>query len=144
MLVTLTSTYAIDYTRQYVSIPEQYFNDPSALNVKSNLQSKQYHDFIHTLYRYDKANLQKVDQLFENAATSSGKTPTLKLASSPPQRKKREIIFRPLFLYREQNYKKEHIPEKFPYQYQHQQHYEPVAQSQNYFDPDYSQNTVYG
>lgn len=134
MLVTITSAYAIDYTRQYVSIPEQYFNDPSALNVKSNLQSKQYHDFIHTLYRYDKANLQKVDQLFESAA-SSGKTPALKSAS-PPQRKKREIIFRPLFLYREQNYKKEQIPEKYPYKYQHQQHYEPVPESQNYFYPD--------
>lgn len=44
----------------------QSFNDQSALNVKSNLQSRQYQDFIHTLYRYDKDNLKRVDNLFAN------------------------------------------------------------------------------
>lgn len=40
------------------------FNDQSALSVKSNLQSQQYQDFIHTLYRFDKDNLKRVDNLF--------------------------------------------------------------------------------
>lgn len=40
------------------------FNDQSALNVKSNLQSKQYQDFIRTLYHRDAGNLARVDDLF--------------------------------------------------------------------------------
>lgn len=40
------------------------FNDQSALNVKSNLQSKQYQDFIRTLYHHDAGNLARVDDLF--------------------------------------------------------------------------------
>lgn len=42
------------------------YNDRSALKDKSNLKSKQYQDFIHTLYRNDKDNLEKVDNLFVN------------------------------------------------------------------------------
>lgn len=41
------------------------FDDRSALNVKSNLKSQQYQDFIHQLYRFDKDNLKRVDSLFE-------------------------------------------------------------------------------
>lgn len=163
-IYSITYAYDTDYTRTYVSIPEQYFNDPSsALNVKSNLQSKQYHDFIHTLYRYDKVKLQKVDQLFENAGTTTsssssssttngGKSTTLSSnlltppltigAAGQHQRNKREIVFRPLFLYREQSAKREHIPESYPHHYQHKQHYEPVAQNQNYFYPDNTYNAI--
>lgn len=48
-----------------LNVPEPTtFNDKSALSVKSNLQSQQYQDFIHTLYRFDKDNLKRVDNLF--------------------------------------------------------------------------------
>lgn len=48
-----------------LNVPEPTaFNDQSALNVKSNLQSKQYQDFIRTLYHLDKDNLARADDLF--------------------------------------------------------------------------------
>lgn len=79
----------------YLNIPGvQTFTDRSALSDKRNLQSRQYHDFIHNLYRFDKENLQKVDNLFEiqNAPTAAPYYP----------RHKRSIYFRPLFVYRQQ------------------------------------------
>lgn len=51
----------------FLNVPTpSVFNDQSALNVKSNLQSQQYQDFIHQLYRFDKDNLKRVDNLFAN------------------------------------------------------------------------------
>lgn len=79
----------------YLNIPgEPTFVDRSALTDKRNLQSRQYHDFIHNLYRFDKENLQKVDNLFE-----IHNTPT---AVPYYQRHKRALYFRPLYLYRQQ------------------------------------------
>lgn len=51
----------------YLNIPDQFivFNDESALTKKENLQSKQYNDFIHTLYKFDADNLQKFDALHD-------------------------------------------------------------------------------
>ncbi|KAG4077100.1 hypothetical protein HA402_016087 [Bradysia odoriphaga] len=53
----------------YLNIPasEQVFDDRSALADKGNLQSTQYQDFIRNLYRFDKENLDKYDNLFQNA-----------------------------------------------------------------------------
>lgn len=56
-----------DQSSQILNIPvENYFNDRSALNDDSTLASKQYQDFIHTLYRKDKDNLMRADNLFSN------------------------------------------------------------------------------
>ncbi|KAG4076903.1 hypothetical protein HA402_015890 [Bradysia odoriphaga] len=97
LLVTITIALVNGYRSEdaYLNIPaEPTFNDRSALTDKRNLQSRQYHDFIHNLYRFDKENLQKVDNLFElqNRPTA---TPYY-------QRPKRAIYFRPLFVYRQQ------------------------------------------
>lgn len=63
---------AIDFD---VPLP-QTFNDESALKVKSNLKSPQYQDFIHQLYRHDKDNLKRVDNLFAKATDSSSSSVT--------------------------------------------------------------------
>lgn len=90
----------------YITIPTgPTFNDRSALADKKNLQSIQYHDFIHNLYRFDKDNLQKVDKLFDIQNSAS-------IQNSPSvepyhhQRYKRAIYFRPLFVYRQQTVQK--------------------------------------
>lgn len=63
---------------EIINIPEfpNSFEDRSALENKSNLQSQRYQDFIHTLYRYDKDNLKRVDNLFvkvgDSRSSSSG------------------------------------------------------------------------
>lgn len=119
MLVIYTTA---ENSPQLLNVPEPpSFDDRSALNVKSNLQSQQYQDFIHTLYRYDKDNLKRVDSLFEAAADNL----SANLAEGPQQpsysdyiqsqpnnffgisqeiiRNKRSAqgaIFRPLFVYR--------------------------------------------
>lgn len=58
---------------EIIKIPEfpNSFEDRSALENKSNLQSQRYQDFIHTLYRYDKDNLKRVDNLFVKVDDSS-------------------------------------------------------------------------
>lgn len=58
---------------EIINIPEfpNSFEDRSALENKSNLQSQRYQDFIHTLYRYDKDNLKRVDNLFVNVGDAS-------------------------------------------------------------------------
>lgn len=82
----------------YLNIPgEPTFTDRSALTDKRNLQSRQYHDFIHNLYRFDKENLQKVDNLFEIQ-----NTPTAAPYYQRHNLQKRAIYFRPLFIYRQQ------------------------------------------
>lgn len=84
----------------YLNIPgEPTFNDRSALADKRNLQSRQYHDFIHNLYRFDKDNLQKVDDLFEVHNLQPEVVPHY-------QRYKRAIYFRPLLVYRQQTLEK--------------------------------------
>lgn len=104
--------------RAVTNIPDSnMFNDQSALDVKANLESKPYQDFIHTLYRLDKDNLNRVDNLFArpNQAYQSNVQPTYatylqSTAGSAStynnnnfqlNRQKRDIIFRPLFVYRE-------------------------------------------
>ncbi|KAJ6642357.1 hypothetical protein Bhyg_07305 [Pseudolycoriella hygida] len=55
----------------FINIPaDPVFNDHSALSDKSNLQSAQYQDFIRNLYRFDKENLEKYDNLFQKAPES--------------------------------------------------------------------------
>lgn len=105
-LTTYCTAREFDYSRQYVSVPDIFFDDPSALDVRSNLQSKQYHDFINTLYRYDSDNLQKVNRLFDSAS-ANGRT-----NSHFQGRRKRAIYFRPLFVYKQQTIKKEQYPNK--------------------------------
>lgn len=58
---------------EIIKIPEfpNSFEDRSALENKSNLQSQRYQDFIHMLYRYDKDNLKRVDNLFVKVDGSS-------------------------------------------------------------------------
>lgn len=57
-----------DTNDTFLNIPgEQIFTDRSAPADTSNLQSTQYQDFIRNLYRFDKENLQKYDNLFQNA-----------------------------------------------------------------------------
>ncbi|XP_031633248.1 uncharacterized protein LOC116347017 isoform X2 [Contarinia nasturtii] len=49
-------------------LPEQTaFNDKTAPYAQSNLASRLYQDFIHQLYRFDKDNLKRVDNLFQQA-----------------------------------------------------------------------------
>lgn len=100
---------------QYLNIESQVYNDQSALNDKSNLKSKAYQDFIHTLYRKDEDNLKKVDTLFgnpdrsyyEQAVEYAPQTqPTYATYIAQQQgngyqyRRKRDVIFRPLFVTR--------------------------------------------
>lgn len=47
------------------------FQDQSALKQESSLKSKEYQDFIHQLYRLDKVNLKKADDLFSAAGASN-------------------------------------------------------------------------
>jgi len=103
MTATITLVHSYRSEDAYLNIPgEQTFNDRSALTDKRNLQSRQYHDFIHNLYRFDKDNLQKVDNLFESQSI-----PT---AVPYYQRHKRYIYFRPLFAYRQQIVDKQRTP----------------------------------
>lgn len=54
----------------------QTFDDPqSALNDRSNLQSRQFQDFIQTLYRNDADSLNRANHLFESADTSATSVP---------------------------------------------------------------------
>lgn len=46
----------------YLNIPEDIeFNDQTAPQSKDTVESQQYSDFIHKLYRFDADNLQKFD-----------------------------------------------------------------------------------
>lgn len=108
-----------------LNVPEQIaFNDQSALSVKSNLQSQQYQDFIHTLYRFDKDNLKRVDNLFAHPEQVDAQTISteaqqpsyadyikqqpqldnyfgiLKDSTKRFKRSAQGAIFRPLFVYR--------------------------------------------
>lgn len=70
LILTATITIAASSPKSddsYLNIPDQFivFNDESALTKKENLQSKQYNDFIHTLYKFDADNLQKFDALHD-------------------------------------------------------------------------------
>lgn len=97
------------------------FTDQSALLRKSNLQSKQYQDFIRTLYHQDKDNLARVDALFahpdkvDDQRTAEAQQPSYAdyIKSQPTNyfgissnsskryiRSAQGAIFRPLFVYR--------------------------------------------
>jgi len=94
LLLTTAVTFIYGYRSEdaYLNVPDQeIFTDRSALTDKKNLQSRQYQDFLHNLYRFDKENLQKVDHLFESQ-TSAGNT----------QRHKRAIYLQPLLKYQKQ------------------------------------------
>lgn len=103
-----------------LDISDQPFEVKSALQEEENLKSKTYQDFIHTLYRFDKDNLKKVDGLFSNAQSTpsyssdpkwtdfeqpnSFTAPDLVAPEIPEissNRQRREIMFRPLFVYRQ-------------------------------------------
>lgn len=57
------------------TVPEQTaFNDSKAPYEKNNLASQQYQDFIHQLYRFDKDNLKRVDNLFVKAGNNGQTT----------------------------------------------------------------------
>lgn len=119
LLTIFTITSAQESTpsdSQYLNIESQIYNDQSALNDKANLKSKAYQDFIHTLYRKDEDNLKKVDTLFENTDRSYYEQaveyapqtqPTYATYIAQQQgngyqyRRKRDVIFRPLFVYRQ-------------------------------------------
>lgn len=79
----------------YLNIPDEYivFNDESALTKKQNLQSKQYNDFIHTLYKNDADNLLKFENRYEEA-----------IGSDTFNRHKRQVLIRPSFLYPQNPY----------------------------------------
>lgn len=64
--------FCADDNDTFLNIPasEQVFDDRSALADTSNLQSSQYQDFIRNLYRFDKENLEKYDNLFQSAPTT--------------------------------------------------------------------------
>lgn len=107
---------------------DQPFVVKSALDEQENLKSKQYQDFIHTLYRFDKDNLKKVDGLFSTAGQPGGQAAGPKwtdyetsftapeyVAPEIPEilsnrqrrvpeylRQRRDLVFRPLFVYRQQ------------------------------------------
>lgn len=57
----------------YLNIPDEYivFNDESALTKRENLESQQYNDFIHTLYKFDADNLRKFENLHQSGSASS-------------------------------------------------------------------------
>lgn len=83
MVVVASSSSAAAATAQqrnddfYLNIPDEYivFNDESALTKRENLESQQYNDFIHTLYKFDADNLQKFENLHHSgsAATSAAR-----------------------------------------------------------------------
>jgi len=117
LLTVITLTWGYDTSNSdYISIPEvTSYNDQSALNIKSNLQSTQYQDFIHQLYRFDNDNLKRVDNLFTNyehqtqqsqqQPQQSNPEPSSDTsynynANQPHSRRRRDAAFRPLFVYR--------------------------------------------
>lgn len=109
---------------------EVSFQDQSALKQEDNLKSKDYQDFIHQLYRFDKDNLKKVDGLFSaagngEAAPAEASGPRWNDFNSPrsfvapdvgapeiyeifSNRQKRALFFRPLFVYREREAEEQH------------------------------------
>lgn len=73
------------------TVPEPtVFNDQSALNVQSNLQSQAYQDFIHQLYRFDKDSLKRVDNLFQNPS-QAGKSATNGYANQQQEQSQTEL-----------------------------------------------------
>lgn len=112
-----------------LGIPEFFpVQQESALKQEQNLRSKSYQDFIHTLYRFDNDNLKKVDSLFSTVDTvdradySSNwqdfDSPEVQLVPGPEvvapeipeihsNRQKRDVAFRPLFVYRELQHEQE-------------------------------------
>lgn len=104
------------------------YQDQSALTQEQNLKSKEYQDFIHQLYRLDKDNLRRADDLFV-AAGASDDDPTASRfdaaydsseqgvapeIASPEYygiytpRQKRGLFFRPLSVYRERQAETQH------------------------------------
>lgn len=68
----ITVVYCDDANESFINLPgEQVYTDRSAPADTSNLQSSQYQDFIRNLYRFDKENLQKYDDLFQNAPATA-------------------------------------------------------------------------
>lgn len=113
--------YASAQQAGFVVPQQQAFNDPqSALNDKTNLQSRSYQDFIQTLYRFDKDSLSRANNLFDGAGTNEAAAPQYDgnqrqptyadyiQSQQPPQQqqfagkryKRDAMIVRPLFVYR--------------------------------------------
>lgn len=77
-----------------IETPSFFADQPSPLlKPKESLQKKEYYDFLSTLYRHDKT---KANLFVPNSVSSA----------SAGGRKKRTIIFRPLFVYRQQQVKR--------------------------------------
>lgn len=123
-MLLCTSAAPVESDGSYIDVEQDrvQFNDQSALNQADNLKSKTYQDFIHTLYRFDKGNLAKVDGLFTAAGGQQAPVPsanpkwddfeTPQLLISPDfvapeipeissNRQRRALFFRPLFVYRD-------------------------------------------
>ncbi|XP_055837855.1 uncharacterized protein LOC129906206 [Episyrphus balteatus] len=91
-----------------IQAPEVFSFTPSPLQRPESLQSRPYFDFLSTLYRHDAGK----KSLFVQPPRNRRAVNEL-LASAPVEssqlRQKRAIVFRPLFVYRQQEIKKQRI-----------------------------------
>ncbi|XP_055380161.1 uncharacterized protein LOC129611195 [Condylostylus longicornis] len=81
-----------------IEIPQNFYVfKPSPLrNAQQFLQEPSYYSFLNTLYRHDKSKA----NLFTNP-------PPVQIPSQNLNRRKRAVVFRPLFVYRQQEIKKQ-------------------------------------
>lgn len=94
-----------------VDPPKFYVAEPTPLEMKEeSFKSKEYFDFLNHLYRHDRT---KAD-LFEGNPTEAQPTFVHPDSSYTQQRQKRAIIFRPLFVYRQQQIKKQKLKNSTP------------------------------
>lgn len=94
-----------DATHQILDIETpQIFNYNSPLKQPDSLRSRPYFDFLSTLYRHDtgKSDLFRPYQRYQRDVPATDPSQTL-------QRNKRAMIFRPLFVYKQQQIKRQKI-----------------------------------
>lgn len=110
--------------------PKFYIINPSPLRNPESLRQQQYYSFLNTLYRNDRSK----SNLFENIPGISNSYPLQHLrrqkrsisasaieneAVRLDNRAKRAVVFRPLFVYRQQEVKRQRLAEQRRRRYRH-------------------------
>lgn len=102
------------YTPEQLNVDDKtanYDNYQSALKNQDNLKSKQYESFIKNLYRFDTEKTPTINNLFAHPDGSvAARRSVRNFDEKVYNRRKREIIFRPLFAYEEELHHDHHHP----------------------------------
>ncbi|EDW35458.1 GL17215 [Drosophila persimilis] len=95
-----------------IETPNQFSYSPSPLQQPDSLRSKPYFDFLSTLYAHDTAK-SNLFRPYSGRPRRDALSPIASKSQSHRQeRKRRAIVFRPLFVYKQQEIRKQEIKDR--------------------------------